>query len=299
MATIKQIQKQIETANKNVASFEKKIAMYSTRLDKAVCALNKTGVEFSVEQLVYDERFHHYNLPNTLRDSIDYTIAYRIVDNMNYLHQNQRDLEREIRRRDTLSETLNKMVADEKAHDAATAGLKQALETAMADFRVSWFERMRDWYGNHYDRVNALYPEKMERKNRALKCDKYFIGRRGYSVYYRSRLCYLLRAIIKNCDEILCDRAIRVSKTDYMERVEKDLTDSWNAGITTLTDKCHVFGLDETQIVVSHPEMTTKGFSAIIRDNKSRVVDVRVIWAAEYSVLVTPHTRYIATQRTI
>ena len=73
---------------------------------------------------------------------------------------------------------------------------------------------------------------------------------------------------------------------------------SWNNGITILTNKCYKFGSDENKIRVDAPQMTSKGFSAFITDGKSRIVDVRVIWAAEYSVLVTPHIRYIATQRT-
>ena len=296
MATINQIQKQIETANRNIEKFEKKIAMYSTRLDKAVAALNKTGVDFSVDQLVYNERFRDYSMPASMYDTIDYEIGFRITNNMNYLSENKRDLEREIKRRDNLSETLANMIADAKQYETATAGLKQALETAMAEFRVTWFERMREWYGNHYDHVRALYPERVARRGRAMRCKSYFSERRDF--FIRTRTYYYLRKVIMGCDEIICDRANRMDKPEYMERIERELTDSWNAGIKVLTDKCHVFGLDESKIVVSHPEMTSKGFSAIIRDNDTRVVDVRVIWAAEYSVLVSPHTRYIATQRT-
>ena len=38
MATIKQITKQIETATKRIADFDRKIAMYTERRDKAIAA---------------------------------------------------------------------------------------------------------------------------------------------------------------------------------------------------------------------------------------------------------------------
>jgi hypothetical protein len=82
-----------------------------------------------------------------------------------------------------------------------------------------------------------------------------------------------------------------------MAKMKQETIRSWNAGINLLTDKCHKFGLDEQAINVQQPSMTSKGFSAIITDGKQRYIDVRVIWAAEYSVLVTPHIRYIATQK--
>lgn len=63
-------------------------------------------------------------------------------------------------------------------------------------------------------------------------------------------------------------------------------------------NKSRVRSAKEQAIRVDNPTMTEKGFAAHITDGTTRVVHVRVIWAAEYSVLVTPHTRYIATQRT-
>lgn len=43
--------------------------------------------------------------------------------------------------------------------------------------------------------------------------------------------------------------------------------------------------------------MTELGIEVLLNDSKPRVLDVRVIWAAEYSELVAPHTRYIITER--
>ena len=94
------------------------------------------------------------------------------------------------------------------------------------------------------------------------------------------------------------DDAANMDHDAYMAKMGQETIKSWNNGIILLTDKCHKFGLNEQAIKVSDADMTPKGFEAVITDETSRVVYVRVIWAAEYSVLVTPHIRYIATQRT-
>lgn len=297
MATINQIRKQIETANKNIAAYEKKIATYSERLDKAVSAINKLGANFSVDQLKYNERFHDYSMPETIYQKYDYMVCERIVNNANFLKDNQRRLEMEIHRRNEMAATLDKMVADEKEHEQATAGLHDALESAMAEFRIVWFEKMEKWYDEHFHFVNRVLDEKKQRRERAKNIMRFYTHRNGYMWEFRSRRARFLNNIIKNCTEIICDDAARMEYDAYMAKMKQETIRSWNAGIVLLTDKCHKFGLDEQAINVQQPSMTSKGFSAIITDGKQRYIDVRVIWAAEYSVLVTPHIRYIATQK--
>lgn len=297
MATINQIRKQIETANKNIAAYEKKNATYSERLDKAVSAINKLGANFSVDQLKYNERFHDYSMPETIYQKYDYMVCERIVNNANFLKDNQRRLEMEIRRRNEMAATLDKMVADEKEHEQATAGLHDALESAMADFRVVWFEKMEKWYDEHFHFVNRVLEEKKQRRERAKNIMRFYTHRNGYMWEFRSRRARFLNNIIKNCTEIISDDAAHMEYDAYMAKMKQETIRSWNAGINLLTDKCHKFGLDEQAINVQQPSMTSKGFSAIITDGKQRYIDVRVIWAAEYSVLVTPHIRYIATQK--
>lgn len=62
-------------------------------------------------------------------------------------------------------------------------------------------------------------------------------------------------------------------------------------------NKCKTFGVDENKVVARHPNVTGKGFTVILTDGKDREIDARVIWAAEYSEFVCPHTRYIVTER--
>lgn len=304
MATIKQIEKQIETANKNIAGFEKRIAMYTERMNKAIAVLNKKGANITAADIVMTETKHggfidrEFDLSNDIIETYGWTDTYRVTDNRRALDENERDLAREIRRRDDLSAQLDKMIADENAHEQATAGLKNALEQAMADFRVVWFKKMRDWYDSHFAYINRELEGAKERSARAYNIMSYLDRTRGWRYQYSSRIYRRIDAIRKSAGEIIMDDAANMEHDEYMAKMEQETIKSWNNGIILLTDKCHKFGLNEQAIKVSGAAMTPKGFSAIITDATSRVVDVRVIWAAEYSVIVTPHIRYIATQRT-
>lgn len=305
MATIQQIEKQIATANKNIAGYEKRIAMYTERRDNAIAKINKMGANVSVDDIIATEtkigRYTDmdFTMPAEIRDAYGWDACYKITDNCRSIYENERHLRNETIRRDNLVSVRDKMIADANAHEQATAGLKSALEQAMAEFRVEWFAKMKDWHERHFNHVNEVLPTFVERFRRAGLCESYFTRKRSWRWSQTSRIAKFLTATIRSCNEIIQDDAARMTFGEYMANAEQETIKSWNNGIDLLTDKCHKFGLDEQAIEITHPIMTGKGFSAIIRDNKSRIVDVRVILAAEYSVLVTPHIRYIATQRSI
>ena len=304
MATIKQIEKQIATANKNISGYEKRIAMYTIRVNNAIAALNKQGANITIDDIVMTEttngRFvdRDFSLPKEILDVYGWDMVSRVEINREYLDENERNLAREIRHRDDLSAQLEKMVADASAHEQATAGLQQALEQAMTDFRAVWFEKMRKWHESHFEYINKELQGAITRRNRAYNIIQYFDVTRAWKYRFSSRIYKAIDNIRKGASEIIMDDAANMNHDEYMDKMHRETEMSWNNGITILTNKCYKFGLDENKIRVDAPQMTSKGFSAFITDGKSRIVDVRVIWAAEYSVLVTPHIRYIATQRT-
>lgn len=301
MATIKQI----ETANKNIAGFEKRITMYTDRMNKAIAKLNAHGANITADDIQVEEKqigrytSRDFHLPKAIMDAYDWELTYKVTDNRRSLDENERKHAREIRHRDELMAIRDKMVSDANAHEQATAVLKQALEQAMADFRVVWFDKMRTWHETHYNHINNILPAVTARRDRAQVCQGYFERKHGWWNFERSRMGRFLINTIKGCNEIIYDDAAKMGFDEYMAKAGQETIKSWNAGIILLTDKCHKFGLDEQAIEITRPLMTRKGFSAIIRDGKSRIVNVRVIWAAEYSVLVLPHIRYIATSKEI
>lgn len=290
MATIKQLNKQIETSTKRMDDFQRKIEMYRTRTIKACEAVN-----LSID--IIESREQYYYLPESIEKQLCFESSYRITSNYESMKENERKLECEKRTLASLTEQRNKMESDAKDYAKATAGLQEALEKAMADFRSVWLSKMREWYNNHYQHINKMLPNAKRRNERANECRRYFTQTRGWFWCKNSRIMRYLDCVCKSSVEIIMDDAARMDFDTYMSEMEKETLKSWDNGIAILTDKCHKFGLNETAINVNYPEMTEKGFSAIITDGTNRIVDVRVILAAECSSYVAPHTRYIATQR--
>lgn len=299
MATIKQIEKQIETANKRISGFQRKVEMYHARTIKACAAANITIDDIVMTVKTYGtHNIYDVSLPREITSTIGFDSSYRITNNYDSMKANERDLEREKRHLATLVEQRDKMVRDANDYEKATCGLKASLENAMVDFRAVWFEKMRKWHESHFEYINKELQGAITRRNRAYNIIQYFDVTRAWKYRFSSRIYKAIDNIRKGASEIIMDDAANMNHDEYMDKMHRETEMSWNNGITILTNKCHKFGLDENKIRVDAPQMTSKGFSAFITDGKSRIVDVRVIWAAEYSVLVTPHIRYIATQRT-
>lgn len=303
MATIKQIEKQLVSSNKKMDSLVKRVDMYRLRLRKAILSINKAGASLREEDIEMTETrrngyvFREFHLPTGLVETYGFEVCYKVISNRECLDQAERDFDREKHRRDALSEELARMKSMNEDKEKVTLDLKVSLEKAMADFRMVWFDRMRQWYSSHYYRVREELPYAKDRYQRARVVMAYFTDKRGVLFFQKSPLYRMLTGIRKRAAEVIGDEAAKMDFDVYMGKKELELAASWSNGIAVFTEKCNRFALNESAIRVAIPQMTSKGFSALITDGGSRVVDVRVIWAAEYSELVTPHVRYIATQR--
>jgi hypothetical protein len=297
MATIKQINKQLETAQKRISDYKRKVEMYKNRTIKACESVN-----ISIDLIVESEREYRghklrdYKLPVDV-NIIGFEKAFRITDNYESMKNNERYLSREIMLVESLKEQLSKMESDARNYQDATTGLSNALEHSMTDFKKLWFDKMKEWYKAHYSFINSKLQSAKANYERANKCRKYFERTRNWSWRKTSKIMRLLDNVCKHSCEIINDPAANMDFDSYMKAMKQKTSESWNNGIRILTNKCFKFGLNEKAIQVKQPEMTSKGFSAIISDGTQRIIDVRVIWAAEYSTLVIPHIRYIATQR--
>ena len=304
MATIKQITKQIETATKRIADFDRKIAMYTERRDKAIAAANKkSGLNICVDDIIVKENtngrytWKEYSLPESIRDAIGFEALFKITNACDYINDNTKNKSIEERNLARLQAELAELEAKAKADaDNYNNALDSALRSAMADFRVVWFDRMMTWHGKHFDIIKKRTPAMIECRARVRSLQQYFDVYRFRNTH--RRISRFLEATAKRCNEIIADDANRYDNRDaYLADVKKELERSWESGIVKLTNKCQGFGVDESKVSTCAPEMTAKGFEVIIRDGKPRVIHARVIWAAEYSDIVEPHIRYIVTER--
>ena len=93
------------------------------------------------------------------------------------------------------------------------------------------------------------------------------------------------------------DDAAKMNEPEYLDMMEKNFADHFESCIKTMTEKCDGFGIDGNTINIIAQDVTERGFTIILTDATGIIVDARIIWCAEYSELVSPHTRYIVTKR--
>lgn len=288
MATINSIKKSIETATKRIESINGKIAMYESRANNAIAkAVKATGIA-TINAANYNEILNNHE---------DFEHYYRISSNLDYKAENERNLTREIRNLESLKAELAKMEQAANDKENANAPLKAALNAAMEDFKKVWFERMANWYSNRYDTMRAMLPTAVATKEKANRIDREYFGYNWTMRLRHSRIYKVVENKRQVAAEIIMDEANRMNKPRYMAMVDERLNNDWNAGIEKLTDKCRSFGVNESKVRADNPAMTEKGFAVVITDGTNRIIEARVIWAAEYSDIVTPHTRYIVTER--
>lgn len=304
MATIKQLNKQIETSKKRIADFERKMQMYQDRRDKAIAAANKkSGLNICVDDIIVKENtngrytWKEYSLPTSIRDVIGFEASFKITNACDYINDNTKNKGIEERNLARLQAELAELEAKAKADaDNYNNALDSALRSAMADFRVVWFDRMMKWHGKHFDIIKKRTPAMIERRARVRSLQRYFDAYRFRNIH--RRISRFLDSTDNRCNEIIADDANSYDNRDaYLADVKKELESSWESGIVKLTKKCQGFAVDENKVSTCTPEMTAKGFEVIIQDGKPRVIYARVIWAAEYSDIVEPHIRYIVTER--
>lgn len=282
MATINQLKKRLESSMKRASQYEARIEMYSARIFKGLEKATKAlGTTVTLEN--YDE----------LLTKSNWDLYFPISNAIDYKLENERNLKGEIAQ----IESLNVQIAHLEKDLNDKKPLEDALRSAMADFRLVWFEKMIAWYGDHYDYLRSILEKNISRRDRAKVARHYFETRHHWREYRKVKE-YLSR-VIKGCNEVILDDANRMEKPEYLAKVREDLDKVWEMGIVKLADKCRTFCLNESNIKASNPRVTEKGFEVILTDGGPRVIDARVIWAAEYSVYVSPHTRYIVTHRNL
>lgn len=289
MATINQIKKQIETATKRLEKNKERVTMYANRIEKNLEKATKhAGKE------VTEENYKNV-LSITSGNQKDWDLYFALNMAIESKAENEKNVSKEERNIQHLREQLQRMEEDQRNQEERNKPLEDALRVAMEDFRVVWFERMVVWYGKHYEAMRKeLEPAKI-RRERAKVCRYHFEANHRWNEYRKVR--GYLDVVIKESNDIIYDDANKYEKPYYMEIVKQELALSWEKGIEKLATKCRKFGVNEKKISVSYPTITEKGFEVILQDGTNRVIDARIIWSAEYSECVCPHTRYIVTER--
>lgn len=182
----------------------------------------------------------------------------------------------------------------------ASSSLAEALRKSLEQFRSEWMNKMeayhiRTWkyvdlnkagaryWCMRYNQVKAAYPAQISHDSRTNSHQK--LANRLYAKYCRM-------------NDICNHPAGRDTMTGYLKDRMNEAAADFEGCIVELTGKCRKFGVDESRIETLGIDVTPKGFEAVIRDGKARRIYARMIWAAEDSVFMVPHVRYIVTEKT-
>lgn len=293
---------QIAASEKRIEKFQKSVQTYEARLQKAIKAIIKAGVYVTADDMVNTgnpkSRYAEFKFNNqsNLVKMVGYDFVCSACNAADYKYQNEHDLQKEIEHLAELKGQRDAM--ESKKEENAT--LRNALANALSEYKEEWLKRMEEWHKQEYKYIRENRAEAKARYERAKVAEVYFTKTRGLSNWFRRTNKYkmVLSGICSKAAEIIGHEAARyASENDYLTKKKADNVKEWELGLARLTERVKRFNVDETRLALKDKCFNAKVFEAVLTDGKPRAINVRVIWAAEHSVLVTPHTRYIATER--
>ena len=219
-----------------------------------------------------------------------------IVDTLMYHHENKARLVDERKHLDELIQKQSEKQQIKDTEQAIDNILVAKLAETLKPFRIQWTESMMKWHAGFYDCIHEKLPEAREQQPylkqllETLKYEHGYFSRHPDIINVETRL--------KNVSRILSAKpGIYDTQDEYLAYIRPRLDEEFDACIATLAAKCRPFAMDVEQVQVHHTRIGERGFDLLLTDGKQRVVDARAIWAAEDSMYVTPHSRYIVTER--
>ena len=306
------LQKSIEVSKRRIAEYAKKAEMYRSRFEKnneLGLNLNDFRTDYDGTKATFVAIWKHDDkvcenwraqYENKYGKDEGYCKYCDLRYNAEYYAENIHNGLKEQHHLAELESQLsaaNAVIAEQKAKEENPDALRKVLVDLMADFKKHWFDVMIKWKGDNYDYVwenKPMWRRWIDRKQR-LHCNYY----RQFH-FKHTRLEMALEEKEKRFRKCLSSEALGYkNKDEYMAHVELDLIHLWSRNMNYLVEKCEKYDIDLDKIEIRNPSVGGKGFSVLIFDGKQRVIDVRTIWAAEYSEIVEPHTRYIITERKI
>lgn len=296
------IEKQIEACKKRIDKYQASIQRYSNIVDKNIALLNKKGYNVTRDEF-YEApnptcaNFHGFK---TDRKDLDYELMYKVTDALEYMYTNTYYLKKDQENLKKLYDEQNaKIDFDASVDKLRHSSLAEILRTQMTNFKEAWFTKMMNYYDRYWHYVDENKKASKEWYNKAKSIqDKYYFQLKAWNSPHWS-LNNKIEEKKKQMSNIFNDIAARTPLKEYLENNKKQLEEDWENCIVKLVDKCQKYGIDENKVVSKGYDVTEKGFEAVLEDGKNRVIYARVIWAAEYSLYVTPHTRYIVTEKKI
>lgn len=230
-----------------------------------------------------------YNLPeDTNREEI-----WKLMDALDMLERKQTELEEARKRLTMLKDKAVVKQSAEATIDAEVAVLEpmleefkkayrtRRLEMAITAHRVMWTENKPKW-----EKTLA----EVEKEREVMKED--------YAIYTTRAKEYndLYKKITELKRKLSAEELRYPELSDYLEVVEEHIEKCWTNSVRILASKTLVHG-GISGYKVQHLSFNEDRIEALFSCEGKKSLYARLIWAAEYSCLVSPHERYIVTER--
>lgn len=312
----KMLDKQIATAIKNIDKIKANIERYKGLAEKKYAKLLKLYPNMS------KYNFEELSDFTTIFGRDNWDLAYGYFDNLDSIKDNEKKLVYEQRHLESLQNEKSNKENSTKNYLDSTQELVDKFEDLLKDYKQSYFDDCESKFSKLYNKMKAGYASAKEIIKRANKELPYFFSSyQGYKfsyifnhflVYKNEKLCYIKdREYVPFTEEqeelinkwkiaynVVHSDCQRFDTIDlYLEYKMKEVEMDWDSKIRTFADKCLKFGLnmDKVEFIVNYTSIKECEF--MLKDDNSRVIYGRCIWAAEYSEVVTPHIRFIVTEK--
>lgn len=298
MATIKQIEKSLERAKKELNKYDAACKRYSNIVMKKLSELQKMRYDIQVSDLSTNP----YILIDRLGISFSmnaFSLVFSAVHNHEYYNENKRKYDRSVKENATLLQQLEQAKAAEASElSKYDNALEQALTNSFGTFKNEFMVKMERAFRKHA----KFCSDKREEWKRSLEEAKSKLAewkKTNMFINDSNRDEYeTISDSISTYTALLGDEFFRYdSEDEYLAAKREWCEEYWASSIRKLTEKCSSMNINKEKLSVSKPFATDKGFEVQLTDETDRVIYARLIWAAEYSDIVTPHFRYIVTER--
>lgn len=316
----KMIDKQIATAEKKIQKLQSNIERYKGLAEKKYAKL----VKFYPALPKYS--FSELREFTAIFGSAYWDLAYGYFDNLRSIADNEKDLKYEEKH---LNNLLTKKENTESTNDEyikSTQVLVDKFEELLVDYKKAYFDDCEKKFAKLYKKMKDAYPHAKEIIKRANKelpyffgtynnynynyIAKHFLGVKDGELGYYSFGTYIKKFVPfteKEC-ELISEWKVAYNVThsdcqgfnvleDYLKYKMEAVSMDWDVKLRTFADKCNKFGLniDKMEFIIN--STSVKDCEFVIKDNLDRVIYGRCIWAAEFSDVVTPHIRFIVTEK--
>lgn len=316
METTKKIDKQIEASLKNIEKYKKNIERYD-KISKNKYEILKKFYP-NIVKYNFDKMHQFYDIFG----NGNFDIVYPYFNAKEEIEENKKRLEKEEKRLNSLQKEKENKEKINNDFISTTQIFVDKFEELLVDYKKSYFDYCQNSFKLYFEKIKKEYPYAKEIIKKANETLPYFFhSSRNYTyryifdnyLYYNNGQMYYVynrqtipfsedeEELIKKWQKatnILKSDCLKFENVDeYIKYKMEFIKNDWDEKLRKFADKCLKFGIDINKIEFIMNNTSVKECSFQIKDDDSRIIYGRCIWAAEDSDKVTPHIRFIVTEK--